>query len=420
MQSPPIYLIFWGSQWDSSAEQALKSSIENSVTDILSGPYLSGLKQYGSDGIASYAGSVVNSSATPNKFSHDNIQDVISNAIENQGLPEPDDVPHAPIYVVVTPPGIVSDVNGAYGYNGGFSSGGFLAPDPAVYAWVGVPANENVGAVTIGFSHEIAEAVSDPAGNGITVTAPAGLPGNLRGSIQIGDNEPDDYRYVQTLNGPHGPYTVQAYWSRQDNAFIVPDGTPQKSYLYPIWNGNIYADGTTPLTSYVVANGGKTLGALGVDGTLYVEHAGNPFSPVDTGVSSVASGNPGTAFAGYLADLSARGVLKGDSGTGFEDRPWATGVSSFAFGNPGTAFAGALVELHTNGDLKGDLGPGAQPWDTGISSIAFGNPGTAFAGALVELHTKATSRGTSARGPSPGTSASARSPSAKARPPATW
>jgi len=85
---------------------------------------------------------------------------------------------------------------------------------------------------TVTLSHELAETMSF----GVTVQAPTGLPPALHGDHQVGDNEPDGGRYVYRLNGN----LVQPYWSRHDDAFIVPDGNTQKFYLTPIWNNNTF------------------------------------------------------------------------------------------------------------------------------------------------------------------------------------
>src|SRR5262245_28180976 len=45
LPNPPVYLIFWGSGWNTSTSPST-SSVVNAASSILSGPYLSGLSQY--------------------------------------------------------------------------------------------------------------------------------------------------------------------------------------------------------------------------------------------------------------------------------------------------------------------------------------------------------------------------------------
>jgi hypothetical protein len=85
-------------------------------------------------------------------------------------------------------------------------------------------------------SHELAETISDPDSAGIRVSPPS----PFSGSGQIGDFEPDGARYVFRLNDPNNDL-VQAYWSQQDQAFIIPDGNVQKFNLVPIWNGTTFS-----------------------------------------------------------------------------------------------------------------------------------------------------------------------------------
>src|SRR5215469_8655404 len=86
----PIYTIYWGSYWGTSAGQAYASQIQNSINSFLySSHYLDGLHQYGVNYRAGVPGSgtvqVFNYSDPTNGFSTQNIRDVVSNAIDNQG-----------------------------------------------------------------------------------------------------------------------------------------------------------------------------------------------------------------------------------------------------------------------------------------------------------------------------------------------
>jgi tetratricopeptide (TPR) repeat protein len=252
LSGDPVYLIFWGSYWNTATNPSAVSMATALEGTVLASPYTNSLSQYGTNGSVAYVQTVVSNSPDPqNGFSGSDIEGAISNAIENQGLPEPDDngYDHA-LYVVITPPGVNSGVAGAGGYNWHFDSGGFFDSDVATYAWVGLPggasAQQTIDHATMVFSHEVAEAMTDPEqGNGIVVTASSAFPQNLLPGYsqgnptnvgQIGDFEPDE-RYLYRLDGN----LVQAYWSQQDQAFVVPDANRQNFILNPIWNGSQFS-----------------------------------------------------------------------------------------------------------------------------------------------------------------------------------
>src|SRR5262249_44094232 len=92
----PLYTIYWGSDWATPDGQALQSQIQNSLNSMLYfSHYLDGLQQYGVPYHAGVPGSgtveVNNFSDPRDGFSSDDIHDVITNAIDNQGLPDSDD-----------------------------------------------------------------------------------------------------------------------------------------------------------------------------------------------------------------------------------------------------------------------------------------------------------------------------------------
>jgi hypothetical protein len=105
----PLYTIYWGSYWASDAGQALQSNIQNSLNwTLYFSHYLDGLRQYGVPFHAGMPGSgiveVNNLSVPPNPFSANDIQDVINNAIDHQGLPDSGTFSNEGLYVVFTPP----------------------------------------------------------------------------------------------------------------------------------------------------------------------------------------------------------------------------------------------------------------------------------------------------------------------------
>lgn len=235
LSNVPVYLIFWGSYWTSNGQKA--TDIVHAAQGLYSSPYLSGLTQYGSDGRAHFAGSRFDTSDPPTNFSQNRIQDVVQNAIDNLGLPEPDSGSHEPIYFVVTPPGASSNVPNAASYHSAYTHFDFPFDfDHTTYGWIGggSAANGSIDTYSYFLSHETVEAMTDPnPGDGITVDHGATWTGG--GDNEIADAEAQNYVY--RVNGVR----VESYWSAADNAYIVPDGNAQSFVYTPVYNSaNVY------------------------------------------------------------------------------------------------------------------------------------------------------------------------------------
>jgi hypothetical protein len=254
----PIYTIYWGSYWGTSAGAAYANSIQNSINSMFYySPYLDGLHQYGTSYRAGVSTTgtvqVFNYSDPATVISSQNVKSVVENAIVNQGLPESDDYSNEGIYVVFTPPG--TSIPGLGGDH--FTDSDYDFPfdfDTTVEAWVGT--NGGLDVTTKFFSHEVAEAITDPHGDAWQVD-----PRNSTNWNEIGDNEAQNYAY--RLNG----YLMQAYWSQSDKAYLVPDGNYQQFWvnngtlnLYgdqfgANWNDNISIDVNSSGGVYVNMNG---------------------------------------------------------------------------------------------------------------------------------------------------------------------
>lgn len=106
----PLYTIYWGSWWTNTSDgQTLQSQIQNSLDSIFyDSAFLSGLHQYGVPHPAGVNGSgtveVNNTSDPSNGFSDSDVQNVVNNAIDNQGMPDSDAYTNEGLYVVFTPP----------------------------------------------------------------------------------------------------------------------------------------------------------------------------------------------------------------------------------------------------------------------------------------------------------------------------
>jgi hypothetical protein len=219
----PLYTIYWGSFWARPDGQALQSQIQNSLNPMLYfSHYLDGIRQYGVPNHAGVPGSgtveVNNISDPAEGFSQSNLVDVINNAIDNQGLPDSDTFSNEGLYLVFTPPGIRSDVveNGlpVGGYHSADTNFSFPFDfDTRHFAWIGDPTSAGLDRITTTISHEVAEAMTDPNDDGITV--------NSGGGNEIGDGDAEHFTHF--VNG----YKVQALWSQQDGTYAVYDGNSQ-------------------------------------------------------------------------------------------------------------------------------------------------------------------------------------------------
>jgi hypothetical protein len=248
MISPRVNLIFSGSYWNTTTGKQDEARLLNSARNILDGPYLSGLTQYGSDGHAIYNAVWNETGTVPSNPSTGDMQGFLWGSIGKhlQNAPGFNDWRHAPIYVVVSDPASARQDNGGWNAPGVFfdSRFGFFPPvlEDMHMIWVGTSTQTDgrvwKDAFTGTLSHELAEVMSDPHQDGIHVSPPTDLPSSIRGDNQIGDNEPAAQRYGYRLNGDR----VQPYWSRADAAFIVPDGNKQKFVLNPIWSGATFTN----------------------------------------------------------------------------------------------------------------------------------------------------------------------------------
>jgi hypothetical protein len=331
-----VYTIFWGGYW-SRPTGVTRSDIEHAFDNVLNGPYLSRVQQYGSDGHAHPAGSITDPSIIPGQthpdppgFRERDLRVEVETTIQNHHLPHGNNV----LYVVVTPPDTSPD-HPAAGYHDRDLSPGF---EGTLYAWVGgncVYDNYQAGGYSQVFSHEVAETLSDPglgswyADNG----------------NEIGDGEPDQTYTYLLANGTR----VQPYWSNRDNAFVVADGNAQVFYLTPnVGNGTFQGN-------YSLNVSGGQLGPGSED--WYI---------VDTttsgGVQLTLNGETVQFEAGTITDLSLTAAA--GHATHYTIKSVADGAQVAI--NGGSSGAPIDVTVGNNGSLAGvrgaiDVQSGANP-----------------------------------------------------------
>jgi hypothetical protein len=222
LSNPPVYLTFWGSSWTSGTATPSALLVAGMTANYLSSSYMSNLSQYGGGlGSAHLAGFAVDPANPWNNFTMGDINDEVNHMIDSGYFPAPNDAVGTPIYVVVTPPGIHSNVADA----GGYHTTGFDYQPPNletnVDAWIGN--DGSIDDVTYIMSHEIDEAASDPYDDlGIRAYAPPSW--TQGGDNELCDNEAQNF--TARVNGA----LVQSYWSDYNQAFIV-GGQSQNFYV---------------------------------------------------------------------------------------------------------------------------------------------------------------------------------------------
>jgi hypothetical protein len=281
MQHPTVNVIFSGSYWTTPGTTGPQDqqTLTGEIQSILSGPYLSGLIQYGSDGKTNFGQTWDDPSIVPSNPSGYAVQTLLQNWLTSKSAtPAIFDWQHAPVEVVISDPASSAPLSGVSGWNSPGTyylnlPGGVRIPENMNMVWVsttnlnGIPTSTNSHVNTdffsVVFSHELAEVMSDPAGLGVSVTPGARLATNLQNGSQIGDNEPEAGNYAYRLNG----VLVQAYWSKHDQAYIVPDGNSQQFTLTPApgaywWTGpdDLHFSGDQLGANY---NDNITLSAIG-------------------------------------------------------------------------------------------------------------------------------------------------------------
>jgi hypothetical protein len=209
-----VKAVFWGSEWF-QRQTPTAGQVLWAIRTILMSPYMSGLAQYGVGGGSldpepRFTGFDAD---PPQGFTSDDIRGMLAKLFTSQQL----DLANAQLLpVVFTPVDIKSDDTDARGYHSWsfFNQAGEpgrLAP----YAWVGN--NGTLDLISAVFSHELAEATTDPYGDAVY-----GDPGSCG---QSGLCEISDYCYGNRQTGASGSFggvQVSAYWSVGDGRCLLP------------------------------------------------------------------------------------------------------------------------------------------------------------------------------------------------------
>ncbi len=208
-----VQLIFWGAWWNNNP---LASQVNNAVVNLLAGPYMTYLAQYGVHR-GNVRGMTFAGDSEPGTFNFRSVTTFVTNLLDNDRLPEPDE--EWPIvYAVIMPANSTSQNSQVIGQNGQViwydSELGDVDNDPAYCLWAGNDGSPTaLNYITTVLSHELAEIATDPnGGNGVTQIGCKGL------SCQIGDVLTVCQNWCDFVRG----VKAQAYWSQLDGNGVLP------------------------------------------------------------------------------------------------------------------------------------------------------------------------------------------------------
>jgi hypothetical protein len=226
IQRVKVATLFWGSSWNSSSLPSYFNSFFRNL--FADGRFMANLAQYSAGGYTigngSFVATDIDTQNPPARVKDAQIQAEIRARVVAKRLPQADeDI----VYFVFTPPGVVV-VDG----NGDNSADDFVSYHDfhfggSGYAYAVMPFDDSLRDprwMTLNASHELAEAVTDPAPYDGSLGwyddyygEVADIPDVLYDAYVI-----DDADYVDELDAPDGSYyLVQKVWSLKDNAPVA-------------------------------------------------------------------------------------------------------------------------------------------------------------------------------------------------------
>lgn len=291
--SPQVELVYLGSAW--SSDSSLETQVNNFASSLVGSFFMDVLSQYGV-GHGTVAGSVVLPVALGSTVSPQQIQNTLAQDVANGTLPQPG--PNTLLFVL-TPPnvGVRDNPFAQVNFLGYHSS---LSDSQGAYAVVPYPGGSNPQAagltafqsLTDTFSHELAEAVTDPFVN---------AQGNPSGW--------DDYTFDPTGNVFQGEigdiaesapavflnnYAVTQLWSNQADAVVAPAGAttaPGASSLTVTARDVPAAIANQPFTATVASITDTNANASAAGLTATVNWGDNSGTDTTARVTTDANGN---------------------------------------------------------------------------------------------------------------------------------
>lgn len=217
-----LHLIFWGSAWPAPPTGPTANEVINAAREIVKGPYMTGLLQYGVKP-GTLHGSSFEPSDPPNPLTKDAWHTKIWDLVDGGNVP-PQGSGGLNLYMLVLPPGITFDDDpsegGAHGaplkYHFPFSINTVFA---------GFVLNQGtLDDVTANLSHEIVEACTDTEGSNTFANDGWTIDGRSHPHNEIADVCQNMKNYVNGVN-------VQGYWSNVDHVCIIPRAFSLKTFM---------------------------------------------------------------------------------------------------------------------------------------------------------------------------------------------
>ena len=207
LTSPQVELVFWGSNWNSGSNPALRINVTIAVTDLIQSSYIGRLSQYGvGNGVLVGPPITITSTSPGTNFTNANVKTMLSSNIGGS-------IPYHSnwLYMVIPQPGSTDpteNLGGEHSVGSAPGNGNFY------YGWTTNTGTNPLDGITTRFSHEYVEAATDPSGTTWQLDPRGAVSWN-----EISDGEAQNYTF-RVDN-----YLVQSYYSAVDNAYVVPNGS---------------------------------------------------------------------------------------------------------------------------------------------------------------------------------------------------
>jgi hypothetical protein len=338
--SVKVYTVFWNSKVPNQSE------LNAFYTDVTNSAYFDWLTEYDTSsqsiGRGSFGGSVVDTGAPSGSTIDDSdVQAEVARLIDAGKLPKNDGnnlyMVHFPAGVTITS-GSDTSCNQFCAYHGTFTHGGSDAfygviPDLSGGCSTGCGSSTKLDNTTSVSSHEMIEAVTDPAiGLATAIGKPIAWYDSSNG--EIGD-------ICNAEQGTIDGYTVQKEWSNANGACIITGGSSTGSGFTVAVSPSSQSASPGGSASYSINTGGS--------GTVALTLSGLP-----TGVTGKFS--PASVSAGGVSTLTltvsstAAAVSKSYTEKGTSGSPSHTASASITVGGGSTGGGGDQI---TNGSFDG-------------------------------------------------------------------
>jgi Protein of unknown function (DUF3892) len=206
-----VSLIFWGSEWQQASPPVDPKAVEIAARSICQGPYLEAAYRYANFGSAQVTGIIkTKRPPPPRSFNDADIQKHLTRLLDLHNLTRPKEESQInQFYVVIMPTTSSFAPGGVNGYHSFFDwkNPSTNANERVHYAML--LNNGTLDYITQVFSHELAEAYTDPEGTFIQIA-----PSNPSNWNEVGD-------ICQSSAFLDGVF-VQSYWSQDQNACVIP------------------------------------------------------------------------------------------------------------------------------------------------------------------------------------------------------